>query len=430
MKHANNMVVKNAFIIFSFFTLITNSCATGIISNNDAGTDASDCSETIDLENDLNNCGSCGNICPRSFSDRCIEGECVCGNLPETEISGRFCNELDKEECKLGACATAELSVGKGGDREATVCEWDHQCTGARLCVRGVCSEVPCADIGGNPQVIPCYTGPPGTQYNGECMEGYRVCFSGMWGKCEEEVLPVPENGILNCDGLDNDCDGCPDGNWVGDECIETEVRNFDILFIMDNSTSMSSRCDSVVEAMSMLGGEFAGNDSFHWAVEKMPYENQCYIGIFQDFVVYDDDFQATFDELECNDGSMEANWDAVVFAIENVPLYNMVTGEMSRLSWREGATRVIIVFSDEQGQSYNHNPELGLCGGERSGPNNESTMCDAISNELVAYLTTASYTSDFDCDGSGATTVYLLVDDAATMVKNLRAILESACAE
>ena len=105
----------------------------------------------------------------------------------------------------------------------------------------------------------------------------------------------------------------------------------------------------------------------------------------------------------------------------------------MSTLSWRDDATHIIIVFTDERGQSYNHDPALGTCGSERGGPNNEFTMCDSINGELVAILTNETFRGGFNCDGFGPpspTIIYLLVNDAVEMATNLRAILESACAE
>ncbi len=74
--------------------------------------------------------------------------------------------------------------------------------------------------------VLLCYSGAGSTLGQGTCQAGRRICdASGGWGACTGEVLPVPE---ICSDGLDNDCDGAPDGGCplcgdavisAGEEC-------------------------------------------------------------------------------------------------------------------------------------------------------------------------------------------------------------------
>jgi hypothetical protein len=54
-----------------------------------------------------------------------------------------------------------------------------------------------------------CYTGAEDTQDVGPCVAGTRTCSkSGVWSRCENEVVPIAENCS---DGLDNNCNGMTD---------------------------------------------------------------------------------------------------------------------------------------------------------------------------------------------------------------------------
>ena len=108
--------------------------------------------------------------------------------------------------CLIGACEggflDCDLVVENGCEAEGTECG----------CVAGA--------------VVPCYTGPPGTEGVGACLGGQRACLGGLgWGPCEGQVLPAAEV----CNGIDDDCDGHddawdPDGDgWsrCGGDCCE-----------------------------------------------------------------------------------------------------------------------------------------------------------------------------------------------------------------
>ncbi len=82
----------------------------------------------------------------------------------------------------------------------------------------GVVNEVGTGDCACNPgQVLPCYSGPEGTEGFGPCTAGTHVCLeSGLgFGPCENEVLP----GVESClDPSDEDCDG--ELNESGEGCV------------------------------------------------------------------------------------------------------------------------------------------------------------------------------------------------------------------
>jgi hypothetical protein len=65
-----------------------------------------------------------------------------------------------------------------------------------------------------------CYTGPGGTENEGECHGGTEECTDGSWGSCQDQSLPVAETCS---DNLDNDCDGLTDQEDVQDCPVEPD---------------------------------------------------------------------------------------------------------------------------------------------------------------------------------------------------------------
>ncbi len=77
-------------------------------------------------------------------------------------------------------------------------------------------SDVPeCAEG----DVEACYEGPAGTEDVGICHDGSRTCSGGVWGDCQNQVLPeaeVCDDGVdQDCNGADLPCD-CPDVDGDG----------------------------------------------------------------------------------------------------------------------------------------------------------------------------------------------------------------------
>jgi hypothetical protein len=111
--------------------------------------------DCVILAEDPNNCGGCSVVCPPTRI--CQNGQCVAVPV---------------------ACSTGERECNGGCIPEATCCPEETR---------------------------PCYTGPAETEGVGVCRAGVETCTENfVFGACVDEVTPQP----VQCNGLDNDCDG------------------------------------------------------------------------------------------------------------------------------------------------------------------------------------------------------------------------------
>jgi hypothetical protein len=213
--------------------------------------------ETFDLQNDVNNCGSCNNVCRLANAvAKCVNGKCEIQSC-----SGGF---IDKDGDDQNGCEEpcvvsnngVEICDGKDNDCNGVVDDPGGtpidfntdplNCGGCNVpcvranantqCVAGKCTVKSCKgtfvdadkDDGngceckatgsetcdgvdndcngkvddGLPPLGACGTN------QGECSQGTLVCINGV-AVCQNAVGPT----IEVCDGKDNDCDGTPDNN-------------------------------------------------------------------------------------------------------------------------------------------------------------------------------------------------------------------------
>tara|TARA_B100001057_G_scaffold482052_1_gene556850 strand:+ start:215 stop:2482 length:2268 start_codon:yes stop_codon:yes gene_type:complete len=214
--------------------------------------------------------------------------------------------------------------------------------------------------------VAECYTGPDGTVNVGVCVPGQLVCESGKWGNeinglfveeaCVGETTPLEED---LCTGQDDNCDGV----------IEKTMEETDVLFIVDVSGSMSGTINAVQQAMSMFSANYADQEVIQWGLIIGPVDDDDdeRLVLSTNLVPFAQ-FLPALAAVDDAAGSKEMLYDAIFLSIRNLvdlaalPAFPMFWGneivstpsiDNFVVNWREDANHVVIVFTDEEGQSY-----------------------------------------------------------------------------
>ena len=224
-----------------------------------------------------------------------------------------------------------------------------------------------------------CYSGPPETLGVGECIGGQLTCVSGQWGAytpydvfiddlCLGEITPKQEI----CNGKDDDCDGI----------VEEQLTETDIVFVIDSSASMMDEIEAVINALSAFSLSYSDEPNINWALVVGPYRGvvmgnsspvskdilnlKTNLSPFSAFLASLQDFYGNYSI----DGSYEPFYDAIYLIINNLLdassqpyLKSDISWETSNFSeppissfsinWREDAHKVVVVFTDEPGQSF-----------------------------------------------------------------------------
>ncbi|OUW00031.1 MAG: hypothetical protein CBD16_07100 [Betaproteobacteria bacterium TMED156] len=296
----------------------------------------------------------------------------------------------------------------------------------------------------------PCYTGAPETLFVGVCSPGEVYCNSGVWGNdknnqftpglCLGEITPQEEI----CDGADNDCDGVVD--------YGEEIRETDVLFIVDWSGSMDDQIEAVKIALNRFATHFAAEEPLQWGLVVGPKEfeedGDEFLVKVSDISPFDQ-FLAEFAALGNRgmDTGNEMLLDAVYLAVRNISAAANIdiadtvwwrnTGSIPEkenffINWRPTSERIVIIFSDEVEQSYLRDP-MTPDGPQR--PITEEVVQDAvragISLKVYTFSTggfghRADFWTDISLAGNGSS--FELTSDALSMYNDLMSIIDEAC--
>jgi hypothetical protein len=208
------------------------------------------------------------------------------------------------------------------------------------------------------------------------------------------------------CNGRDDNCDGIEDTGEPGD---------MDLVFAFDISGSMVEDMAAVAMAITRTAAMY-NSPAIHMGLvifpgfrksneRGIPWEPEGLIPL-QEFSTFQSAMHLTSLTLGISGGSLEASWDIVPMLID---------GDVDGLELRPGSKVVVILFTDEMGQSYHE-----------TSPNDEDTMCGYVRDHDVSLYAIVLDHIFYDFDLCART--FELTRDPDTMVQYLEDITEDVC--
>ena len=314
-----------------------------------------------------------------------------------------------------------------------------------------------------------CYTGPIDTLNIGICVPGEMVCDAGQWGNydgnnvftpnlCLDEKTPADKDA---CNGADDNCDGLIDDG--------KEMQDTDILFIVDGSGSMNDEINGVLAALSIFSQEFADQTAVKWGFIYAPTFKLGYgetATLVSDLEPFDVFFHTLVSTGFQTQGGYEMLYDLIYLLMKGIVPQSSMPYPVSELqwdpyygiestpdlqnfsvSWRPNANHVIIVFTDEEGQSYMNSPTLSPINGTKAsggGYITQPILLDLIKQDpkLSVYTFTPYYYKNTNFTGkpggweplslsSALGKWFELTNSATEIYAHLSEILsETACGE
>jgi len=301
-----------------------------------------------------------------------------------------------------------------------------------------------------------CYSGSVSTMMVGICLPGEMTCETGKWGHyddnnkfkqnlCLGEVTPEKED---LCNGTDTNCDGKIDE--------DKKLEPTDILFIIDWSGSMINEINAVTAALNYFATHYSDSEVVKWGIVLTAVWPGGGIGAEQVILKTDlvefQSFMTVFQTLNFTFmGGLEQNYDAMYLSIHNLvgaaaipyqiadlewtsgtwgssPNESIPPKEQWNISWRSDAKHVIVLFSDEQGQSYFEPSITESILVDMIGMADELAVYAFSTNNIISQLWGDNYVPLTQAGFAGK--MFKLSSKAIEMYNNLLEILdETACA-
>ena len=258
-----------------------------------------------------------GEILPEQELCDGLDNDCndIIDDEVKDEIAGNNCG-IDTGSCLFGSmeCVDAKLvCVDFIGPTDEVCNGIDDDCNGF-------------ADDG--LELGFCYDGPDGSALVGECRIGEKICARGSI-ECGGQVLPRAEI----CNGLDDDCDGMTD---------EDLGENFDVVFVLDVSSSMQGWMLEAVDAMIVFSDSHLLSDQrFAWIVTPDDRHGWTRKTDLVDALTFGDSL--TVSPPRFSPSGNEAFLDVA---------YGLISGSIA-MNWRDESRKYIVFFSDEAPASH-----------------------------------------------------------------------------
>jgi hypothetical protein len=299
---------------------------------------------------------------------QCDDGQKVCVGYGEP--SAETCDGVDNDcnglvddlftTCKTD-CGYGYMSCIKG-----TWTECSARKPSSEIC-NGIDDD--CDGLTDEAQDLPvefCYDGPAQTVANGACHPGVTRCIGGQ-KYCANEQTPVPEE----CNGLDDDCDGQIDEGATG------QGKPLDLVFVVDNSGSMSSSLSNLTAATTTWATKYKDRQGLHFALVTAPDKDLGLYGthphLYQNFTD-----AATFSNAMSQQAATGSGEEDTLGAIEQISLPSNPLG----LNWTTNSKKVVVVYSDEVPQYVNGTSSKTV----------DDIVIEANAKPMVVHVFTASY--------------------------------------